>query len=666
MRLQDRRFQDRADAGRQLAQALLAYRRNPDTLILALPRGGVPVAFEAAQSLDLPLDVFLVRKLGLPQEPEVAMGAIASGGLRVMNDDILKRFEVGAAEINRVAMTQEEELRRREQAYRDDRPRPAVHGKTIILIDDGMATGASMRAAVRALRLEQPRRIVAALPVAPQEEGNLLPEADEVVCLLRPERFFAVGNWYVRFRQIEDREVRDLLAKAVVFGGRGKHQDPDDHIAAVLGRHVTALTGQDEDYDELMAMARDKRFVLIGEASHGTHDFYRIRADITKRLIAEQDFMAVAVEADWPDAFRVNRYVRGDHRIIDPDDALSDFRRFPQWMWRNADVRAFAAWLYGYNHDAGSHAGFYGLDLYSLNTSIAAVIAYLETIDPEAARRARRRYGCFEPFSNDPQVYGYMTRHGGKMDCEDEIIAQLRELQARTFDFLQRDGALAGEELFSAEQNARLIANAETYYRAMFRGRPNSWNIRDTHMADTLDKLADFLAEKHGHPAKIVVWAHNSHIGDARATDAGRRGEVNIGQLTRERHPDETLLVGFSTHSGFVTAAQDWDEPEERRLVRPGLKGSIEDLFHRLDIRDFLVNLRDDRDVRELLQEPRLQRFIGVIYRPDTERQSHYVDVRLAKAFDAMLHLDVTTAVQPLDVGRWQPSHTQETWPTGL
>lgn len=445
-----------------------------------------------------------------------------------------------------------------------------------------------------------------------------------------------------------------------------------DKTAAELGRYVTRLAGNADDYDEIIRMARDKHFILIGEASHGTHEFYAMRADITRRLIAELGFMAVAVEADWPDAYRVNRYVRGDTGIDNAEDALSDFKRFPQWMWRNTEIRNFANWLYGYNHATetkAAPAGFYGLDLYSLNSSAQAVIRYLEKVDPEAAKRARTRYGCFEAYSNDPQVYGYATALNVDESCEQEIIAQLQELQQHTFEYLRRDGALAGEEFFSAEQNARLVADAESYYRAMFKGRPSSWNIRDTHMADTLDGLADFLAQKQGRPARIVVWAHNSHIGDARATDAGGRGEINIGQLVRQRHPEDTLLVGFSTYNGSVTAASDWDEPEEHKRVRDALQGSIEALFHQVEVDNFLLNLRDNEQVCTLLAKPLLERFIGVIYRPDTERWSHYYHVHLPLEFDVILHIDRTRALEPLMPGhlwRTMPYETPDTYPSGI
>ena len=659
------RLHNRHQAGIQLARQLEAYADAPNTIILALPRGGVPVAFEIAKALHLPFDVFLVRKIGHPSNPEIAMGAVASGGLRVMNVDVLKTRPVEEVAIEQIAATEMQELQRREHEYRDNRPSPVIRNQTVIVVDDGLATGASMNAALRALRREGPKALIVAVPVAPPEEQNNLPEADEVFCLMRPQPFYSVGQWYERFDQVSDAEVVRFLVAAEHFAPRPVRSEAD-RIAEQLSLHVTRLGGAKQDYDELMVMAEHARFVLIGEASHGTQDFYRMRADITRRLIEEKGFMAVAVEADWPDAFKVNRYVRSDG-VGSATEALSDFQRFPQWMWRNTEVRSFIDWLHDHNVKARKPVGFYGLDLYSLNNSIEAVIRYLDTIDPEAAKRARARYGCFDAYDGNTQLYGYMTGRAGAENCEAAIISQLRELQQNTFDYLQRDGALAGEAFFSAEQNARLVANAEHYYRAMFRGRPSSWNIRDTHMADTLDELADFLGHRNDRPAKIVVWAHNSHIGDARTTGASKRGELNIGQLVRQRHQDETLLIGFSTYNGTVTAAQDWDEPPETMTVRDALPDSFEELFHHVTPHDFILNLRDKAEVRKLLAKPRISRFIGVIYRPDTERQSHYFDVTMPDQFDAVLHVDRTMALKPLPAPAPRPmAEADETYPTGL
>jgi erythromycin esterase-like protein len=407
----------------------------------------------------------------------------------------------------------------------------------------------------------------------------------------------------------------------------------------------------------------DKRFVLIGEASHGTHEFYETRAQITERLIREKGFHAVAVEADWPDAYRVNRYVRGTGPDANANQALSDFERFPMWMWRNTVVLDFVEWL---RQETSASVGFYGLDLYSLNASVQAVLAYLDKVDPDAARRARSRYSCFDHYAEDTQAYGYATSSGLTQSCEDEVISQLLELQRRAADYAKRDGRVAADEFFHAEQNARLVKNAEQYYRSMFQERVSSWNLRDKHMADTLDALAAHLDGQVGR-SKIVVWAHNSHLGDARATESADRKEWNAGQLMRERHSHDCLLIGFTTYTGTVTAASDWDGPHERKRVRPGLPDSYEALFHSLHTPDFLVVPAMNPEVANALREPRLERAIGVIYRPQTERMSHYFYARLADQFDAVIHLDETSALTPLDVESEElERETPETFPSGV
>ncbi|MDQ3814896.1 MAG: erythromycin esterase family protein [Armatimonadota bacterium] len=432
------------------------------------------------------------------------------------------------------------------------------------------------------------------------------------------------------------------------------------------------LNGVAQDYDPLMDLIGDARFVLLGEASHGTHEFYRERAQITKRLIEEKGFAAVAVEADWPDAYRINRYVHGDSDDGSSREALSGFKRFPAWMWRNTDVLHFVDWLRAHNANLASAAppvGFYGIDLYSLHSSMEAVIAYLDKTDPAAAERARQRYACFDHFGEDTQAYGYATGIGLNAPCEDEVVNQLVELQCRAGEYRNRDGPLAEDEFFAAEQNARLVKNAEEYYRSMFRGRASSWNLRDSHMADTLEALAQHLDRQwpRSERSKIVVWAHNSHLGDARATEMGRNGEHNVGQLVRQRHGHDAVLIGFTTFSGTVTAASDWAKPCERKFVRPALPDSYEALFHETNLPRFLLNLRHASEVASALREPRLERAIGVIYRPETERWSHYFYAWLPDQFDALLHFDVTRAVEPLErTARWDGGEVPETYPSEL
>jgi len=429
----------------------------------------------------------------------------------------------------------------------------------------------------------------------------------------------------------------------------------DASVLAAIRPTLHELTGAARELDPLLELIGDARFVLIGEASHGTHEFYSIRAKITKRLIAEKGFDAVAVEADWPDAYRINRYVRGVGDDREAIDALGDFKRFPAWMWRNADVLDFVGWLRDYNDaHATKKAGFYGVDLYSLYSSMAAVIEYLDRVDPEAARRARYRYACFEHAGEDPQSYGYAASFGITPTCEQEVVSQLVEMR--------RSYAGASDEAFYAEQNARLVLNAERYYRSMFGGRVSSWNLRDRHMAETIDALAQHL----GRNARIVVWEHNSHLGDARATAMGREGELNVGQLVREKHGDDARLIGFTTYHGTVTAASEWDGPAEHKRVRPGMPGSYEALLHDAGVSDFVLPLRGNSAARAL-EDERLERAIGVIYLPATERLSQYFEASLPRQFDAVIHIDETRAVEPLE--RFEREHTREmpeTFPSTL
>jgi len=337
-------------------------------------------------------------------------------------------------------------------------------------------------------------------------------------------------------------------------------------------------------------------------------------------------------------------------------------------MWRNADVLDFVGWLRAHNESRApgeAAAGFYGLDLYSLHTSIEAVLAYLDKVDPEGAARARYRYACFENFGEDPQTYGYEAGMGLTRTCESEVVAQLVELQRRAAEYARRDGRLAEDDFFYAQQNARLIKDAELYYRTMFRGRVSSWNLRDEHMADTLDALVGHFALRN-REIKVVVWAHNSHLGDARATQMGRIGEWNVGQLVRERHGRDCVSVGFSTYTGTVTAASDWDGPAERKKVIPAMPGSYEALFHDLGLGSFLLTLPRGSHAANGLRDPMLERAIGVIYRPETEFASHYFQARLADQFDAVIHFDRTRAVEPLDLTAEWSGEPAETFPSGM
>jgi protein-L-isoaspartate(D-aspartate) O-methyltransferase len=445
--------------------------------------------------------------------------------------------------------------------------------------------------------------------------------------------------------------------------GWGQRDEAPPPLPELIRRAAEPLPEPEEEgFAEAFDRFGDARVVLLGEASHGTSEFYRARAAITRRLIERHGFNIVAVEADWPDAANIDRYVR--HRPKREGEEAS-FQRFPTWMWRNTDVDAFVRWLRRHNEGRPypEMAGFYGLDLYNLGSSMRAVIDYLDGVDPEAANVARRRYGCLEPWSQDPAAYGRMAVTEGYGRCEVGVIEMLKDLMARRMECAPPEC----DEWLDAAGNARLVRNAEEYYRVMYQGSAESWNLRDTHMFETLCQILDAK----GPQAKAVVWAHNSHVGNAAHTEMGQaREELNIGQLVKEKFGEQARLIGFGTHEGTVAAADDWDEPMKMKNVRPSMPDSYERTSHDAGVPRFLLDLRQgalDRTLEEALLQPRLERFIGVIYRPETERWSHYAEAVLPNQFDAWVWFDKTRAVTPLGGQKEEEAlGTEETYPFGL
>lgn len=453
----------------------------------------------------------------------------------------------------------------------------------------------------------------------------------------------------------EVEEPRPETARPRVIQTRPKVSETLPGLISRHGESFEAL--ENANLDPLIERIGDARVVLIGEASHGTSEFYRMRARITRRLIEEKGFKIVAAEADWPDAARIDHYVR--HRDVSPSDWTA-FARFPTWMWRNVEVRDFVDWLHRRNKplDMSERTGFYGLDLYSLYSSVRAVVDYLDDVDPDLAGVARWRYGCLSPWEADPAAYGRAALTGAYRDCQRQVVQMLAELYEKRQDYVHKDG----ERFLDASQNAFLVANAERYYRIMYYGSRASWNLRDGHMFDTLEQVM----AHHGEGSKAVVWAHNSHIGDAAATEMSARGEHNIGELCRKAFGDKSYRIGFGTDHGTVAAASNWDGPMEVKQVRPSHPQSYERLFHLTHKPGLILPLRagHELDVTSELAQPRLERAIGVIYRPETEVASHYFEAVLPRQFDEYIWIDETSSIQPLTTGELQG--LPDTYPFGV
>ena len=429
---------------------------------------------------------------------------------------------------------------------------------------------------------------------------------------------------------------------------------PASELIERAAEHIPGI--EEVTLDGLLERIGEARVVLLGEATHGSAEFYEMRARISRELIMQKGFNCLAVEADWPDAAQIDHFIRGTREAPTEEPT---FNRFPSWMWANRQVLELVKWLRDHNRgrEPDAMVGFYGLDLYSLYASINSVIRYLDEVDEEAAETARQRYGCLTPWQKDPSSYGAMALSGRHRDCEEEVLKMLNSLLQHRLDYAERDG----RRFLDAVSNARLVKNAEQYYRVMYQGSVQSWNLRDSHMFETLRSLLDF----HGPAGKAIVWAHNSHIGNAEATEMGERGEHNVGSLCRGHFGDAAYLIGFGTHTGTVAAASDWGAPMEIKRVRPSHPDSYERLCHDSGLDAFLLPLRKgDEAVAEALLEERLQRAIGVIYRPETELASHYFRACLPRQFDEYIWFDETRAVDPLgpEAGEGVP----ETFPFGL
>ena len=657
-------FRDRNDAGALLSERL-NYLQGRDVIVLGLPRGGVPVAAIVARHLGAPLDVLVVRKLGVPSHPELAMGAIAEGGFRLLDHEAVALLGVSAEQVRAVEQREREALDHRVARLRRGRSRFNLAGRTVVIVDDGVATGATARVACAAARDAGASLIVLAVPVIAAQLLTGISEADQIVYDIAPTDFRAVGQFYDDFSATSDDEVVELLEDADrrvrapdVSGTPAGGSSPDRAGASGLVGEIRSLAQplrDVSDLDPLVHRVGSCRFVGLGEASHGTHEYYWWRAELSKRLIAERGFRWIGVEGDWPDCWRLNRWVRGaEHRDLSATQVLSSFARWPTWMWANEEVAEFLTWLREWNESRPleEQVGFYGLDVYSLWDSLRAVMQWLAENAPDAQVQAQRAWQCFDPYGEDPHRYASATRLV-PASCEDDVVRLLVEVRSRT----RTDGV--DESTFDVVQNAEVAAGAERYYRAMVRGDRESWNVRDIHMADTIDRLA----AHHGADAKGLIWEHNTHIGDARATDMAPMGMVNVGQLMRERHgADNVGLVGMAAYGGSVIAARAWGSSESVMPVPVAVRTSHEGLLHSA-LGAPAVLVFSGRG-GEWLSQSRGHRAIGVVYAPEREF-GNYVPTVLGTRYDALLWFEDSSALRPLH-HESRPSEAElETSPTG-
>jgi erythromycin esterase len=643
-------FQNRKHAGHLLAKKLDGF-KGKNNIVLALPRGGVPVAAEIAAALDSPLEVLVVRKIGAQEDPDLAVGALCESSEPLWNEYFLSRFDLKPSDISEAVSFEKDRIRQQIEIFRDGRPLPNLKGKNIILVDDGLATGMTMSAAIGYLRQKSVADIVIAVPVAATSAiRKLRNQVAAAVALEERVDLNSVGYWYQDFSQVSNQEVLRLLKKNHQQATVLRNLDPSNQLDEAIENEMIAIR-KDADLDGLIQSLKNNRVVMLGESSHGTKEFYEMRMRISQRLIAEHGFKFIAVEGDWPDASRLHQYIQtgagGSAKAV-----LLRNHRWPTWMWANQETIHLAEWMRKHQ------AGFYGLDIYSLFESMNEVIGYIKKTEPNQLADFEKRYSCFDPFAGDEIAYARSLLQYAP-GCEREVLQNLKVLLSRRIDESVKDS----DALFNSQQNAITVANAESYYRAMLSGDASSWNIRDSHMLDTLDRLL----ERGGEGAKAVVWAHNSHIGDYRATDMEAAGYVNLGGLARQNYgSDNVALVGFGTYDGEVLAAAAWGRPEQVMSLPPAIPESYEHYFHKVAVKHHLNEfyiLLEDR-THSPFAKPRGHRAVGVVYDPRHELRGNYVPTELSKRYDAFVFIDHTQALHSLH-SVFATGEVPETWPSG-
>lgn len=647
-------FENRKEAGILLSAhlSLLSKKEQENAIILALPRGGVPVAYEISQKTRIPFDVLIVRKIGHPLQPEYGIGAITEDGFYWMDPEAVGLSEVTKNQIDQVIKNEKKEIKRRVDIYRSGRTLPALDGKTVILVDDGLATGVTARVGAQFAKAKGAAKVILAIPVCSERTAERLRnQVDQVICLNEPNLFFGVGQFYRDFTQLSDEDVLKFLPSS----------QKSASMADIIAEDAKPLKNRN-DLTSLIEKLSESKIVMLGESSHGTQEFYEWRRLISQELISRHGFNFIAVEGDWPPSAELNRFIHFKKKNETARMALRHFQRWPTWMWANTEIMELAQWMKKYNEEKTKteKASFFGLDVYSLFESIDEVLKVLQKIDPVLARQAQIQYECFDLFQRDEKAYARYLSHFPE-GCENEVLNVLNNLLKTRLGEIQTQT----EDLFDAQQNARIVKNAENYYRAMIHGDENSWNIRDRHMIETLE----ILLQKFGPKSKAIVWAHNTHIGDYRATNMVHEGQINIGGLAREKWGDDKVsLVGFGTYQGEVIASHAWDGPIETMTVPPGKADSYEHHFHQasaqLKQNSFYLWLKGESKLNDLKQVLG-HRAIGVVYHPAYERFGNYVPTSLSNRYDGFIFIDKTKALTPL-AQKFIREEIPETWPTGV
>jgi erythromycin esterase len=648
------KFENRKEAGVTLAKRVTKeHWKKP--VILALPRGGVPVAAAMARRFEVPLNVLLVRKLGAPFQPEFALGALVEDGTVWINDPAALRSAVPDAEFERIKDRERGRLLEQKQKFRDGKDLPDLKGLEVMVVDDGVATGATVFAAIEALKKQGVSKIGVAVPVcAASTAAEIRALGVELVTVIEPDRLMSVGMWYRDFSQTRDEEVIACLHGKSGNPGGGGSGGRRGRLVEQIAERLMPLSDE-EDLAPLIAHVRSRPIVMFGEATHGTSEFYALRERLSRYLLRNENYAFVAVEGDWPDSQKLNRLVKtGSSKPA--TRVMQTFKRWPTWMWANREVAHFIESIKGMN------VSFYGLDVYSLFESLESVIAYTMRVNPFLGNMLKQRYSCFEPFERDEYAYARSLQRFPE-GCASEVLSNL--------DSLLKSRLEPGEKIderFSAEQNARIVVNAEGYYRALLSGAEQSWNVRDAHMLETLGLLLE-LSVKLNREAKGIVWAHNTHIGDYRATPMAKEGYVNLGGLARQTFgPEKVALVGFGTHSGKVVASNAWGGREQILMLPPARDGTWESYFHEaLEIRKWKKGyiLFEESDREGPFSEVLGHRAVGVVYHPRAEGHGNSVPTSLSNRYDAFVFVDQTTALHSLhsvhEAGKFP-----ETWPGGM